>query len=611
MNNLKNKIELLSPAKNTETGIAAINCGADAVYIGAFNFSARKAASNSLADIETLVMYAHKYRAKVYVTINTILYDDELAEVRKMIFRLFEMGVDAIIIQDFGILEMDLPPIPIHASTQMNNRSVEHIQFLEKTGFSRVILARELSLQQIANIHQNTNIELECFVHGALCVCYSGRCYMSQTIGGRSANRGECAQACRLPYNLLDARGNMLLKDKYLLSLKDLNLSSNIDDMIEAGVSSFKIEGRLKDIAYVKNVTGYYRNVIDEFLSRNSNYCKASQGNVNLGFEPNLYYSFNRGFTDYFTQTRRDSVVSLNTPKSVGQFIGTVEHVGRGFIKIDTKQILTNGDGLCFFDANDQLQGLKADKIDGSDIFFSSNETVPLGVAIYRNYNHAFTKLLDNARTNRTLPVDMLLFEAENSIKLRATDTENNSATVVVACEKEISQKGQQIFDVYRKQLSKTGDTIFEANDIQIQFSNNWFIPISIINEARRQVLILLESVRQQTYSTAKGSIKKDLIEYPISMVDFTTNIANRKARDFFEKRAVTVTENAIEIAPRRGETTVMTTKYCIRHELNMCLKKTDKSKKQPATPLYIENKFGRFRLLFNCDECEMQIVKE
>ncbi|MCL1867613.1 MAG: U32 family peptidase, partial [Paludibacter sp.] len=383
------KIELLSPAKNLECALAAINCGADAVYIGAVAFGARAAAGNSIADIEKLTNYAHKFCAKVYLTLNTILTDNELRDAEKLSWQVYDAGVDALIIQDMGLLMCDLPPLPLHASTQTDNRTLEKVQFLQQNGFSRVVLARELSLRQIADIKKNTNIELEVFVGGALCVSYSGQCYISAAACGRSANCGQCAQYCRLSYDLVDGKGNKILKNKYLLSLKDLDLSQNLPDLIKSGVSSLKIEGRLKSVDYVKNTTAFYRKKLDEIFEKDSNFCAASSGKTRLFFSPDLEKTFRRSATTYFINGRQNSMIQANTPKSTGEYLGKITFVSNNYFQIKTEKKLNNGDGLCFFTQNDELQGFRINKTENNKIFPQQMPDLSVGTQIFRNQDIA------------------------------------------------------------------------------------------------------------------------------------------------------------------------------------------------------------------------------
>ncbi|MEN6387156.1 MAG: peptidase U32 family protein, partial [Phycisphaerales bacterium] len=418
---MNKKIELLAPAKDAETAIAAIKSGADAVYIGADRFGARQAAVNSIEDIKKVVDFAHQYYAKVYITLNILLFDGELFVAEKMIHQLYNIGVDGLIIQDMGLLEANLPPIPLIASTQMDNSSLEKIKFLENIGFRRVILARELSIEEIKNIRKNTSIDLECFIHGALCVSKSGQCYMSYALGGRSGNRGQCAQPCRRLYTLKDERGNIIAKDRYLLCLKDLNLSEHLEELIDAGITTFKIEGRLKDTAYVVNTVGFYRKILDEILEKKK-LAHSSSGTVKLGFEPNPKKTFNRGFTEFNFADRQAKMGSLDTPKTVGEFAGTVKKVEKSFFVIDSKIEFHSGDGICFFDWQNNLSGTTVNKAEGQKIYAQKMNEIRAGQKIYRNYDHQFSSILQNVPAERKVQLKASLEENENWLTLRGID---------------------------------------------------------------------------------------------------------------------------------------------------------------------------------------------
>ncbi|HQI88238.1 MAG TPA: peptidase U32 family protein, partial [Tenuifilum sp.] len=396
------ELELLAPAKDLETGIAAITHGADAVYIAAHKFGAREKAGNPIEDIAELCHFAHAYHARVYVTVNTIIFDSELKEVQELINQIYNAGADAIIIQDFAILAMDIPPIAIHASTQMHNTDPNHINFLEKNGVSRIVLPRELNLGEISNIRSKTKAELEFFIHGALCVSYSGQCYMSYSLSGRSANRGACAQPCRLAYDLVDEMGNVLVENKHLLSLKDINLSSHLADLIRAGITSFKIEGRLKDITYVKNITAHYSNLLNNFIGLNQQYKRASSGKCTYTFTPDPERTFNRGFTTHFINSRKPNQASLNTPKSVGKRIGMVDRIYRNYFCINSAETIHNGDGLCFFNSQNQLVGFRVNKVDGDKVFPNQMPTdLTIETTIYRNEDFELEQTLNRKSAER------------------------------------------------------------------------------------------------------------------------------------------------------------------------------------------------------------------
>ena len=451
------KIELLAPAKNLECGIAAIDHGADAVYIGAPRFGARAAAGNSLEDIAELVKYAHLYNVRIYVTLNTILKDEELPETEKMIWDLYRIGVDALIVQDMGLLSLNLPPLPLHASTQMDNRHVEKVKFLAETGFKQIVLARELSLEQIRKIHEAVpQTPLEIFVHGALCVSYSGQCYMSYANCGRSANKGECAQYCRLPYSLQDANGNILLKNKHLLSLKDLNRANFLEDLINAGVMSFKIEGRMKEANYVKNITAFYRKKLDAILEHQPERKRSSFGKSTFFFNPIAEKSFHRGNTDYFLFERSKNMVQLATPKSLGEYIGVVSQTQRKSIKIDTKIPLHNGDGLCFINSKNEFSGFRINQQEGKSVLFNEAHNLKKGDKVFRNYDHEFEKQLQTKAAERRISVDFLLEEKDEKITLTATDESGISVYQEFEFEKQLAQKKELAENTIKKQPNST-----------------------------------------------------------------------------------------------------------------------------------------------------------
>ncbi|MFA6990135.1 MAG: DUF3656 domain-containing protein, partial [Candidatus Gastranaerophilaceae bacterium] len=460
------KIELLAPAKDKECALAAINCGADAVYMGYEKFGARANAGNSIEDIKAVIEYAHKFRAKVYITLNTILDDKQLEEAQKLIYKLYDLGADAIIIQDIGLLECDLPPIDLHASTQCHNNSLEKVKFLEKVGFKRAVLARELSLSEIGNICCNTKIETECFIHGALCVSYSGQCYMSYAIGGRSANKGECAQPCRKIFSLIDEKGKIIQKDKHLLCLKDLNLSNHLLQLIEANVTSFKIEGRLKDVSYVKNVVGFYRKKIDELI-KDTIYEKTSSGIINLDFEPDLNKTFNRNYTNYFLLGRNSDISSFNTPKFMGEPVGKVIEVTPNAFKL-AENTINNADGISFFDKNMELTGTQVIKSENNWVYPASMESILKGTTIYRNFDKEFIKKLLSAKPTRKLPVKFLVEEISENIHFKIYDEEGNEAIFVSENLYEKAQNKEKAKQNLIKQLSKLGDTDFIMTEIKI-----------------------------------------------------------------------------------------------------------------------------------------------
>lgn len=604
------KIELLAPARNPETGIAAINYGADAVYIGPQKFSARSAAGNSPDDIEKLITHAHIYNAKVYATINTILFDNELEEARLLITDLYNRGIDAVIIQDMGILEMDIPPVPIHASTQADNYDIERIKFLDKTGFSRIVLARELSLQQIKEIRENTSCELEFFIHGALCVSLSGRCYMSASMGGRSANRGECAQPCRKSYTLADANGEIISKSKYPLCLRDMNQSASLGEIIDSGVDSLKIEGRLKDIDYVKNITAYYRKAVDNILEGRQDIEKASSGRVLFDFTPDPGRTFNRGYTGYFIKGRSEPVSSPDTPKSTGKVIGKVTETGNNWFKISSMEKISNGDGLSFFDRDKSLSGLKVNRVDDNKIFPLSMNGICKDTVVYRNHDVVFEKMLISGKTERKIDVTIELDETETGFKLSITDEDGFSASEEISSLKEISNSGRDVFEDIKARLAKLGGTIFTAADIKISLNESYFIPVSLLNELRRNTVEKLLQTRVTDYKAASSQIKKTVIPYPYKAIDFRHNVSNSLAEKFYREHGVDVIEKSFETSGKRITGPLMTAKLCLKHENNLCPKQNGKSGKF-AEPFFLVDQSVKYRVEFDCMNCLMLIYKD
>ncbi|MDR2126044.1 MAG: U32 family peptidase [Prevotellaceae bacterium] len=595
------KLELLAPAKNIELGKTAIDHGADAVYIGANSFGARESAANSIEDIEKLVKYAHRYYAKVYVAENTVVYENELEQARQLAVDAYNIGCDALIIQDMSLLEMDLPPIPLFASTQANNQTAEQVKFLEDVGFDRVILARELSLMQITEIAKRTNIELEFFVHGSLCVSYSGQCYLSCALTGRSANRGCCAQPCRSKYDLVDKNGKTVVRNKHLLSLKDLNLSAYLDDLIRAGISSFKIEGRLKDASYVKNVVAYYRKRLDDFLNTNQDYEKASSGTTILMFEPDVDLSFSRGFTNYFIDGNRKKTASLNTAKSIGEEAGKIKYAGRNYFVADTEKSLQNGDGICFFDKNETLCGTRINKISGEKIFPSSMENLKTGTKIFRSYNQAFEKSMKQKTAIRKINAAIKFICNDEKIILHATDEDKNSVMLEIRQIGSIPQNIELSANNIIKNLSKT-DSIFSFN-VEIYNNKVQFYQTSAINEWRRNIVELLLAEREKNYLRKKVKTVKNNIPLIYDQLDYTSNIANSLSAEFYKRHGAHEIHKAFEIDNSAANKILMFNKYCIRYELGLC-------KRGHNDDLFLLNNRQKLRVSFNCEKCEMQILK-
>ncbi len=602
-------MELLSPAKNIECGIEAINHGADAVYIGAPKFSARAAAANTILEIESLVKYAHRYYAKVYVALNTILDDQELAEAEKIIRNLYEIGTDALIIQDMGLTQLNLPPIPLHASTQTDNRTVEKVKFLEQAGFEQVVLARELSLLQIREIADHTSIRLEAFVHGALCVSYSGQCYISQALCNRSANKGACAQLCRLPYSLLDASGNVIVADKYLLSLKDLNLSDHLQELIDAGITSFKIEGRLKDVSYVKNITAYYRQKLDLILEGSEKHKKSSSGKCRFFFLPNPEKSFSRGATDYFIHGRNNKIISFDSPKSLGEYIGTVTSGSSQTISVESDAEMTNGDGFCYVNQQGLPLGFKANKIEGCKIFPSEGIAIPKGIKLYRNYDHTFEKLLSKKSAERKIQAFVQFSETDEGFCLTVTDEDNVTATIRKKQTKEFAQNKEKSEDTIRKQFSKTGNTIFEINNVTITTKDSYFIPASLLTEWRRELIELLESERENKRPRSTVKFPETTHPYPSQTLDYKGNVHNQKAKDFYTKHQVKEIANSFE-QEKQNTVALMFCKHCLKYSLGLCPKNKTNNQNYQEPFFLLHNNKEKLQLHFDCKFCEMTVSK-
>jgi putative protease len=604
----KIKLELLAPAKNLATGKLAILAGADAVYIGGPDFGARSAAGNSWEDIKSLLDFAHQYFVKVYVVLNTIFFDNEIEEAKKFIAKAYELGVDALIIQDMGILEMDLPPIPLFASTQCDNSSVEKVKFLAEAGLSRVILARELNLDQIKKIKGEVDADLEFFIHGALCVSYSGQCYFSQAVCGKSANRGKCAQICRQPFDLIDEEGKVLAHDKYLLSLKDLNLSESLAELVEAGITSFKIEGRLKDGAYVANVVAKYRQELDKIIAASvGKYARASSGKIEIGFEPDLNKTFNRGYSEYFLHGRRGEIVSPKTQKSLGEFIGTVDCAECSHFSLDKKHDLANGDGICWFDRDGVLVGTNVNMVKQGKIY--PNKVLPLsvGTEIYRNENLAFEKAVERG-LNRRIAVDFIIKTNKTGFVVEAIDEDNNSVELKFAAEKNLAQKAEMALNNWREQLGKLGETIFYSRDFVFDWDQPYFIPMSVLNEWRRKIATALLKKRLKDYPRQTVEHEKTTHKYFENNLDYSANVANKLAQKFYENHGVKKIATAFELqADHRGQK-LMTCKHCLKYWLGVCPKGRTKKHVAFKEPLYLAREGKKYRLNFDCGNCLMEI---
>lgn len=601
-------IELLSPAKDLNCGIEAINHGADAVYIGAPKFGARSAAGNSLDDIRELCEYAHLYGARIYVTLNTILKEDELEEAERMIWDLWRVGTDALIIQDMGITRLNLPPIPLHASTQTDNRTPEKVRFLEAAGFTQVVLARELSLNEIRRTSEATTVPLEVFVHGALCVSYSGQCYLSAALSGRSANRGECAQYCRLPYTMVDATGTEIVSNKHLLSLKDMNRSDQLEALLDAGVSSLKIEGRLKDAGYVKNITAYYRKKLDAVLSRRPEYRRASAGRSTYTFEPVAEKSFNRGFTTFLLEGRTADITAFNTPKSLGEPVGMVKEIkGNSFTVAGLKQ-LNNGDGLVFFNRKGELEGFRVNRVEANRVFPLDMPQLTPKTPLYRNFDQAFDKLLAKPSAERKLSVEIEFLDNPFGFTLCMEDETGARIMLTEPFAKELARREQQ--DNIRTQLSKLGNTPFEASKVVVGLSENWFVPSSLLADMRRRGVEKLLEARRARYprETVKRVQPSVLIPFPERQLTYLGNVANGKARSFYQDHGVEQIDPAFELSPRK-DVPLMFTKHCLRYSMGWC-PTYQKDKSPYKEPYYLLYKDTRLRLQFDCKHCQMLVFE-
>jgi putative protease len=599
------KIELLAPAPNLACGIEAINHGADAVYIGGPRFGARASACNSVDDIRSLCSYAHIFGARVYVALNTILFDDELAEAESLIRRLYEAGADALIIQDMGITRMDIPPIALHASTQADNSSVEQVLSLERAGFSQVVLARELSLDEIRAITSRTSIIPEVFIHGALCASLSGRCYISAAKCKRSANRGECAQYCRLPWTWTDAKGLVIAHNRHLLSLKDLNRSDDLEAMIDAGVRSFKIEGRMKGMSYVKNTTAWYRRQIDAILSRRPDLSRSSRGTVSLAFEPHPDNSFNRSFTTYLLHQRPARPTTPLTPKFAGRPAGSVREVRADSIVVENHPKLNNGDGLVFFNDANRLEGFRINRAEGSLIYPHKMPRLRPGAKLFRNHDQEWEAMLDKPSASRKLAVDILLAETSDGYSLSLVDESGHSAEALLAVpikEVALSDPAPNI----RRQLSKLGDSPFEASSIRIETSGPRFIPSSLLGRLRRRAVGLLTQNILDAYVRpcripALSPVGPGLSDAPAAL-----NVSNREARRFYSERGATDIRPAFELSPD-PDLPLMLVKHCLRFEQGWC-PRVHRQASPFTEPFYLRNGSVRLRIEFDCPNCRMAL---
>ncbi|UKK54903.1 U32 family peptidase [Prevotella sp. E2-28] len=596
------KLELLSPAKNLECGIAAIDHGADAVYIGAQRFGARAAVGNSIEDIRTLCQYAHRFDAKVYVTVNTIVYDEELADTRSLLEQLAEAKVDAILVQDMGVMQMAQElGLTVHASTQTDNRKADKVRWLSSLGCARVVLARELSADEIAAIHAEVpDTELEVFVHGALCVSYSGLCYASQYCFGRSANRGACAQFCRMKFDLLDADGQEIDRQRYFLSLKDMNQSQHLGELIEAGAVSFKIEGRLKDINYVKNVTAAYSELLNAYIKHHPEaYERASKGRCTYTFKPDLRKTFNRGYTNYFLHGRQPDIASFDTPKAMGEFVGTVKELRGNSFNVAGVASFSNGDGLCFVNSNRELEGFRVNRVEGNRLFpLKMPAGLRPGLRLYRNNDQEMERLLSKPSAERKIPVKMSIRATEKGFSLQMGE-------VVATIEAEHQEAQKDPRENIIRQLTKLGGTSYTCTEVDIPADFNYFIPSSLLSELRRQVVSLAENNvflgRKQRFPAEKTKVSLE----DTYRNGYLYNVSNRLARLFYEQKGIAVSD-AYELRPQKGP--VMQCRHCLRYALGFCVKNGG-HKPEWKEPLSLRLGDGRtFRLEFDCQHCQMNI---
>jgi len=636
MSLLNHQLELLAPARDADIGIEAINHGADAVYIGGPGFGARAGAGNDLKSIERLCTHAHRFGSRIFITLNTILRDDELEPARRMAWDVYNAGADVLIVQDMGLLEIDLPPIQLHASTQTDIRTVEKARFLQDVGFSQIVLARELTLPQIKAIHAGLDAErckLEFFVHGALCVAYSGQCYISHAHTGRSANRGDCSQACRLPYEVKDSQGRIVAHEKHVLSMKDNNQSDNMAALIDAGVRSFKIEGRYKDMGYVKNITAHYRKLIDEVIESREHTAqplsRASSGRTTFTFTPDPDQNFNREFTDYFVNGRQDDIGAFDTPKNPGQAIGWVTKMGPNWVELETTSpatVLHNGDGLCYYNLQKELVGMainRAEPVSPSALghwrVFPKDPMTQFtdlrkGRELNRNRDMDWLRALDKKSSDRRIGVWASLSDTPTGLALTLTDEDGHTATASTPMPLALAKDTHNHEKSLREHLNRLGNTVFEALDVQVQLSSPWFVPASVLNALRRDVVAALEHERTLAYQRPlRAQPVSPPVPYPEDTLTYLANVFNQKAHDFYAKHGVKVIDAAYESQEETGEASLMITKHCVRFSLSLCPKQakgvTGVQGTVRAEPLQLINGKEKLTLRFDCKPCEMHVV--
>ena len=625
---LPHQIELLAPARDADIGIEAVNHGADAVYIGGPAFGARASEANDIADIARLVDHAHRFNARIFVTLNTILADNELEPAWRQIHQLYDAGVDALIVQDMGLLELDLPPIQLHASTQCDIRTPEKARFLQDAGFSQIVLARELDLEQIAAVRTalNPHTVLEFFVHGALCVAYSGQCFISHAHTGRSANRGDCSQACRLPYQVADMDGRIVAHDKHVLSMKDNNQSANLEALIDAGVRSFKIEGRYKDLGYVKNITAHYRTLLDELIARRPEFARSSSGLTTFAFTPDPNQNFNREFTDYFVGGRRDDIGAFDTPKNPGLPVGHVTRVGDKWVELETADpaiVLNNGDGLCYYALQKDLTGLAINRAEkaGDGVWrvfpkdpMASFKDLRAGTAVNRNRDMNWVRMLDKTSSARRIGVWMRLFETADGFALTLTDEDGFTATAQAVHAREPAKDSERATASLHEHLGKLGTTHFESRGIALELTQPWFVPASVLNGLRRDAVAALEAARASAYARPpRAAAVEPPVAYPEDTLSYLANVFNHKARDFYARHGVKLIAAAYESHEEEGEVSLMITKHCVRYSLSLCPKQakgvTGVQGTVRAAPLTLVNGSEKLTLRFDCKPCEMHVM--
>ena len=627
---LPHQLELLAPARTADIGMQAILHGADAVYIGGPSFGARSTADNTVPDIARLVQYAHRFHSRIFVTLNTILRDDELESARQLAWQLYDAGVDALIIQDMGLLQIDMPPIQLHASTQTDIRTPEKAKFLQDAGLSQIVLARELTLSQISAIRDVIDTDrtvIEFFVHGALCVAYSGQCFISHAHTGRSANRGDCSQACRLPYEVKDTQGRIIAHDKHVLSMKDNNQSDNLRALVDAGIRSFKIEGRYKDMAYVKNITAHYRKLFDEVLSERPELAPASHGHCTFSFAPDPNQNFNREFTDYFVQGRKEDIGAFDTPKNPGQPIGWVSKVTPEHIELTTDDPLTelhNGDGLCYYDLQKELVGLQINRAEATrtpgvwSLFpkdaMAGFKDLRKGVQVNRNRDMQWVRTLDKPSAERRMGVWMQLSELPQGLQLTLTDEAGHSASAALDLTWQAPKDLAQAHDKLSTALSKLGDTVFEPLNVQLDLPRPWFVPPSLLNQLRRDAVQALEAERALGLQRLpRAAPLQPPTPYPEDTLSYLANVFNQKARDFYAEHGIKVIASAYEAQEELGEVSLMITKHCVRFSMSLCPKQakgvTGVQGTVKAEPLQLINGKEKLTLRFDCKPCEMHVV--